>query len=103
MGSIVEFPSNGSTGAGYFAPAAGGGPGVVVGQGEVDVRQGHLDLAHQVGGARGHQRQRHVLQLADEHLRQEDVHVAVDETRHQRAPAAVDHGGVGEGGRDKGP
>ena len=30
MGSIVEFPSNGSTGAGYFAPAAGGGPGVVV-------------------------------------------------------------------------
>lgn len=30
MGSIVEFPSNGSTGAGYFAPAEGGGPGVVV-------------------------------------------------------------------------
>ena len=30
MGSIVEFPSNGSNGAGYFAPAEGGGPGVVV-------------------------------------------------------------------------
>jgi len=30
MGSIVEFPSNGSTGSGYFAPADGGGPGVIV-------------------------------------------------------------------------
>lgn len=31
MGSIVEFPSNGTTGSGYFAPAAeGSGPGVVV-------------------------------------------------------------------------
>jgi len=30
MGDIVEFPSNGSTGSGYFAPAAGGGPGVIV-------------------------------------------------------------------------
>ncbi|MEZ5321969.1 MAG: dienelactone hydrolase family protein [Microthrixaceae bacterium] len=30
MGSIVEFPSNGSSGTGYFAPAEGGGPGVVV-------------------------------------------------------------------------
>lgn len=30
MGSIVEFPSNGSTGSGYYAPADGGGPGVVV-------------------------------------------------------------------------
>src|SRR4051794_4962246 len=30
MGSMVEFPSNGSTGGGYFAPAEGGGPGVVV-------------------------------------------------------------------------
>jgi|SRR5690554_6649390 len=31
MGSIVEFPSNGSTGSGYFAPAEGGsGPGIVV-------------------------------------------------------------------------
>lgn len=31
MGDMVEFPSNGSTGSGWFAPAAGGsGPGVVV-------------------------------------------------------------------------
>jgi carboxymethylenebutenolidase len=31
MGSIVEFPSNGTTGSGYFAPAQGGsGPGVIV-------------------------------------------------------------------------
>lgn len=30
MGSIVEFPSNGSTAQGYYAPAEGGGPGVVV-------------------------------------------------------------------------
>jgi carboxymethylenebutenolidase len=31
MGSIVEFPSNGTTGSGYFAPAEGGsGPGVIV-------------------------------------------------------------------------
>ncbi|MCO5313920.1 MAG: dienelactone hydrolase family protein [Microthrixaceae bacterium] len=30
MGSIVEFPSNGSTARGYYAPAEGGGPGVVV-------------------------------------------------------------------------
>lgn len=31
MGSIVEYPSNGTTGSGYFAPAAeGSGPGVVV-------------------------------------------------------------------------
>ncbi len=30
-GRIVEFPSNGTTGSGYFAPAAGGsGPGVIV-------------------------------------------------------------------------
>ena len=30
-GSMVEFPSNGGTGTGYFAPAGGGtGPGVVV-------------------------------------------------------------------------
>jgi len=30
-GHLVEFPSNGSTGSGYFAPAAGGsGPGVLV-------------------------------------------------------------------------
>lgn len=30
-GSIVEFPSNGSTGRGYFAPSASGsGPGVIV-------------------------------------------------------------------------
>ena len=30
-GSIVDFPSNGSTGSGYFAPAAGGsGPGILV-------------------------------------------------------------------------
>jgi carboxymethylenebutenolidase len=31
MGQMVEFPSNGTSGSGYFAPAAGGaGPGVVV-------------------------------------------------------------------------
>jgi carboxymethylenebutenolidase len=31
MGEIVEFPSNGTTGSGYFAPAEGGsGPGVLV-------------------------------------------------------------------------
>lgn len=30
MGSIVQFPSNGSTASGYYAPAEGGGPGVVV-------------------------------------------------------------------------
>lgn len=30
MGSIVEYPTNGTTGSGYFAPADGGGPGVVV-------------------------------------------------------------------------
>jgi carboxymethylenebutenolidase len=30
MGSIVEFPSNGTSGSGYFAPAEGGGPGVIV-------------------------------------------------------------------------
>lgn len=31
MGSMVEFPSNGTTGSGYFAPAEGGsGPGVIV-------------------------------------------------------------------------
>lgn len=30
MGSIVEFPSNGSIGSGYFAPAEGGGPGIIV-------------------------------------------------------------------------
>ena len=30
MGDMVEFPSTGSNGHGYFAPAAGGGPGVVV-------------------------------------------------------------------------
>ena len=30
-GSIVDFPSNGSTGSGYFAPAVGGsGPGILV-------------------------------------------------------------------------
>ncbi len=30
-GAIVEFPSNGTTGSGYFAPAAGGsGPGIIV-------------------------------------------------------------------------
>ncbi len=30
-GAIVEFPSNGTTGSGYFAPAAGGsGPGLIV-------------------------------------------------------------------------
>lgn len=30
-GAMVEFPSNGTTGSGYFAPAAGGtGPGVIV-------------------------------------------------------------------------
>ncbi len=31
MGQMVEFPSNGTSGSGYFAPAAGGsGPGVLV-------------------------------------------------------------------------
>lgn len=30
MGEMVEFPSNGSTGSGYFAAAEGGGPGVLV-------------------------------------------------------------------------
>ena len=31
MGDIVDYPSNGTTGSGYFAPAAGGsGPGVIV-------------------------------------------------------------------------
>jgi carboxymethylenebutenolidase len=31
MGQMVEFPSNGSTGSGWYAPAAGGsGPGVIV-------------------------------------------------------------------------
>ena len=30
MGHIVEFPSNGSTGRGFFSPASGGGPGVLV-------------------------------------------------------------------------
>lgn len=30
MGSIVDFPSNGSTASGYYAPADGGGPGIVV-------------------------------------------------------------------------
>jgi carboxymethylenebutenolidase len=29
-GRMVEFPVNGTTGSGYFAPAAGGGPGVLV-------------------------------------------------------------------------
>lgn len=30
MSEMVSFPSNGSEGQGYFAPAPGGGPGVVV-------------------------------------------------------------------------
>ncbi len=30
MGEMIEFPSNGSTGHGYLASPAGGGPGVVV-------------------------------------------------------------------------
>jgi carboxymethylenebutenolidase len=31
MGTMVEFPSNGTTGSGYFAPAEGGaGPGIIV-------------------------------------------------------------------------
>ena len=41
-------------------------------------------------GARGEQRQRHRLQEADVDLAVHDVHMAVDQARHQRAPAAVD-------------
>src|SRR6516165_405325 len=46
--------------------------------------------AHEDGGARRHQRERHVLKAGDRDLRQHDVHVAVDQSRHQCAPAAVD-------------
>ena len=35
-------------------------------------------------------RQRHRLQEADIDLAVDDVHVAVDQARHQRAPAAID-------------
>ena len=49
---------------------------------------------HQRGGAHGHQRQRDRFEVADVHLRQHHVNVAVDEARHQRAARAVDHGGV---------
>ena len=50
--------------------------------------------AHEHGGARRHQRQRHVLEPRDGDLGQHDMHVAVDQARHQRAPAAVDHVGA---------
>ena len=46
--------------------------------------------AHQLGGARRHQRQRHVLHVADHDLGQHHMHMAVDQAGHQRAPAAVD-------------
>ncbi len=47
--------------------------------------------AHQLGGARRHQRQRDVFHIADHDVGQHHMHVAVDQAGHQRAPAAVDH------------
>ena len=47
--------------------------------------------AHQLGRLGGQQGERHALEMADVHFRQEDVDVAVDQARHQRALAAVDH------------
>ena len=45
------------------------------------------------GGARRHQRQRHVFHGADHDLGQHHMDMAVDQAGHQRAPAAVDHTG----------
>src|SRR5215467_7139441 len=42
----------------------------------------------------GEQGERHRLHETDVHLAVDDVHVAIDEAGHQRAPAAVDHGRV---------
>jgi len=42
----------------------------------------------------GEQGERHRLHETDVHLAVDDVHMAIDEPRHQRAPAAVDHGRV---------
>ncbi len=50
--------------------------------------------AHQRRGARGHERERDVLEVPDVHLAQVHVHVAVDQPGHERAPAAVDHRGA---------
>ena len=63
------------------------GPTGVAHGGEAAVEHG----AHERGGARGHQRQRHRLQSAQVHLRQHHVHVAVDEPGHEGAPLAVHH------------
>ena len=46
---------------------------------------------HQVGRPRRQQGQRHVLEVADVDLDQEDMDVAVDQARHQGALAAIDH------------
>ena len=60
--------------------------------GVADGREAAVDhAAHEHGGARGHQREGHVLEVPDVHLAQVHVHVAVDEPGHQRAPTAVDH------------
>jgi len=53
--------------------------------------------AHQHGGARRHQRQRHVLEPRQRYLRQHDVHMAVDQSRHQRAATTIDYAGVRRG------
>src|SRR5262245_15206654 len=45
-------------------------------------------------GSRGKQRERHGLHEADVDLAVDDVHVAINEARHQRAPATIDHGSI---------
>src|SRR5262245_51546449 len=44
--------------------------------------------------ARGQQRQRHCLEKADIHLAMNDMHVAIDKARGERAAAAIDHFGL---------
>ncbi len=46
--------------------------------------------SHQIGGACGHQRQRHAFQISKHDIRQYDVYMAVNETRHKGPAATVD-------------
>src|SRR5207253_1822826 len=59
--------------------------------------RGEASVEHSLQGdhcAGSHQGERNVLELAEEHLAQDDMSVAIDEPGHQRAPAAIDGQGI---------
>jgi hypothetical protein len=91
----IAAPAMNRRGSGNVGLFHGGLQAPVGAAGVAHGREAAVDHAeHQPRGACRHQRQRHGFEVADVHLAQRDMDMAVDQARHQGTPAAIDHVGA---------